>query len=206
MRLAKLGGARTDTAIMWPPLSGLIMVHVLTETAPELLKPAPRSWYRHAAHQYPPRYPRRLATRPALSSSKMNSGKIWPDLRRRHCPAANRTIPSGRMMRFQIGRARAYYYAMAEPGIAATCPADGSRFCARKTDVATVYWCNPRAKSSGLAIRSITRQGTGFAAPANFGSLSRPAAASVEIRKLKGPAESSALAILAPTAWRCALE
>jgi phytoene synthase len=39
------------------------------------------------------------------------------------------------MMRFQIGRARAYY-SQAEPGIAAL-PADGSRFCARL--MSTVY-------------------------------------------------------------------
>ena len=39
------------------------------------------------------------------------------------------------MMRFQIGRARAYY-SYAEPGIAAL-PRDGSRFCARL--MSTIY-------------------------------------------------------------------
>jgi phytoene synthase len=111
---------------------GLIMVHVLTEPSPELLKPA-----------------RDLGTAMQLTNILRD---IAEDLRRDrlYLPAdelekfglteddiaRQRAGDSFRaMMRFQIDRARAYY-SSAEPGIAAL-PADGSRFCARL--MSTVY-------------------------------------------------------------------
>jgi phytoene synthase len=111
---------------------GLIMVHVLTEPSSELLKPA-----------------RDLGTAMQLTNILRDIAEDW--LRDRlYLPAdelekfgltaddiaRQRTGDSFRaMMRFQIGRARAYY-SYAEPGIAAL-PADGSRFCARL--MSTVY-------------------------------------------------------------------
>lgn len=111
---------------------GLIMVHVLTEPAPELLKPA-----------------RDLGTAMQLTNILRDIAEDW-QRDRLYLPAdelqkfgltaediaAQRTGDSFRaMMRFQIDRARAYYLS-AEPGIAAL-PADGSRFCARL--MSTVY-------------------------------------------------------------------
>jgi phytoene synthase len=111
---------------------GLIMVHVLTEPAPELLKPA-----------------RDLGTAMQLTNILRDIAEDW-QRDRIYLPAdelekfgltaddiaRQRTGDSFRaMMRFQIGRARAYY-SYAEPGIAAL-PADGSRFCARL--MSTVY-------------------------------------------------------------------
>ena len=111
---------------------GLIMVHVLTEPAPELLKPA-----------------RDLGTAMQLTNILRDIAEDWRR-DRLYLPAEElekfgltaddvaqqRTGDSFRaMMRFQIGRARAYY-SYAEPGIAAL-PADGSRFCARL--MSTVY-------------------------------------------------------------------
>ena len=111
---------------------GLIMVHVLTEPAPELLKPA-----------------RDLGTAMQLTNILRDIAEDW-QRDRLYLPAdelekfglteediaGQRTGDSFRaMMRFQIGRARAYY-SYAEPGIAAL-PADGSRFCARL--MSTVY-------------------------------------------------------------------
>lgn len=105
---------------------GLIMVHVLTEPAPELLQPA-----------------RDLGTAMQLTNILRDIAEDWRR-DRLYLPAdelekfglteddiaRQRTGDSFRaMMRFQIGRARAYY-GHAEPGIAAL-PADGSRFCAR---------------------------------------------------------------------------
>jgi phytoene synthase len=111
---------------------GLIMVHVLTEPSPELLKPA-----------------RDLGTAMQLTNILRDIAEDW-QRDRLYLPAnelekfgltaddiaAQRTGDSFRaMMRFQIARARDYYH-QAEPGIAAL-PADGSRFCARL--MSTVY-------------------------------------------------------------------
>ena len=111
---------------------GLIMVHVLTEPSPDLLKPA-----------------RDLGTAMQLTNILRDIAEDW-QRDRLYLPAdelekfgltaddiaRQRTGDSFRaMMRFQIARARAYY-SQAEPGIAAL-PADGSRFCARL--MSTVY-------------------------------------------------------------------
>ena len=111
---------------------GLIMVHVLTEPSPELLKPA-----------------RDLGTAMQLTNILRDIREDW-ERDRLYLPlielekfglkpddiAVHRMSGSFRdMMRFQIGRARAYY-SYAEPGIAAL-PNDGSRFCARL--MSTVY-------------------------------------------------------------------
>jgi phytoene synthase len=111
---------------------GLIMVHVMTEPAPELLKPA-----------------RDLGTAMQLTNILRDIREDW--LRDRlYLPedelakfslstediAAQRSDETFRaMMRFQIDRARSYYR-LADPGIAAL-PNDGSRFCARL--MSTVY-------------------------------------------------------------------
>jgi phytoene synthase len=111
---------------------GLIMVHVMTEPKPELLKPA-----------------RDLGTAMQLTNILRDIREDW--LRDRlYLPedelaqfgltaddiAAQRVDDSFRaMMRFQIDRARAYYR-QADPGIAGL-PNDGSRFCARL--MSTVY-------------------------------------------------------------------
>jgi phytoene synthase len=111
---------------------GLIMVHVLTEPAPELLKPA-----------------RDLGTAMQLTNILRDIAEDW-ERDRLYLPrtelekfgldeediAQKRVGDSFQaLMRFQIGRARAYY-SYAEPGIMAL-PNDGSRFCARL--MSTVY-------------------------------------------------------------------
>ena len=111
---------------------GLIMVHVLTEPAPELLAPA-----------------RDLGTAMQLTNILRDVAEDW-ERDRLYLPldelekfgltpedVAQRRMgePFRAMMRFQIGRAREFY-ARAEPGIAAL-PADGSRFCVRL--MSTVY-------------------------------------------------------------------
>ena len=111
---------------------GLIMVHVLTEPAPELLKPA-----------------RDLGTAMQLTNILRDIAEDW-GRDRIYLPAdelekfgltaddiaQQRTGDSFRaMMRFQIGRARSYY-GYAEPGIVKL-PTDGSRFCARL--MSTIY-------------------------------------------------------------------
>ena len=111
---------------------GLIMVHVLTEPAPELLKPA-----------------RDLGTAMQLTNILRDIAEDW-QRDRLYLPAeelekfgltaddiAQRRMGDSfrAMMRFQIGRARAYY-SYGELGIAAL-PADGSRFCARL--MSTIY-------------------------------------------------------------------
>ena len=111
---------------------GLIMVHVLTEPSPELLKPA-----------------RDLGTAMQLTNILRDIAEDW-ERDRIYLPAeelakfgltekdiaGQRTDEPFRvMMRFQIARARDFYR-RAEPGIAAL-PADGSRFCARL--MSTVY-------------------------------------------------------------------
>jgi len=111
---------------------GLIMVHVLTEPAPELFKPA-----------------RDLGTAMQLTNILRDIAEDW-DRDRLYLPLdeldkfgltpediARRRMnePFRAMMRFQIGRARAYY-GNAETGIAAL-PDDGSRYCARL--MSTVY-------------------------------------------------------------------
>jgi len=111
---------------------GLIMVHVLTEASPELLKPA-----------------RDLGTAMQLTNILRDIAEDW-ERDRIYLPteelekfgltekaiAEQRVDESFRaMMRFQIKRARDFYR-LAEPGIAAL-PVDGSRFCARL--MSTVY-------------------------------------------------------------------
>jgi phytoene synthase len=111
---------------------GLIMVHVLAGPSPELLKPA-----------------RDLGTAMQLTNILRDIAEDW-ERDRIYLPAdelekfgltaddfaAQRTgEPFRAMMRFQIGRARAYY-SYAEPGITGL-PADGSRFCVRL--MSTIY-------------------------------------------------------------------
>ncbi len=111
---------------------GLIMVHVLTEPAPELLLPA-----------------RDLGTAMQLTNILRDIHEDW-QRDRIYLPldelkqfgltvediAAERMDEAFRaLMRFQIARARAYYE-KADVGIAAL-PNDGSRFCARL--MSTVY-------------------------------------------------------------------
>lgn len=105
---------------------GLIMVHVMTEPAPELLKPA-----------------RDLGTAMQLTNILRDIAEDW-QRDRLYLPAdelekfgltaediaQKRLGDSFRaMMRFQIGRARAYY-SYGDAGIPGL-PDDGSRFCAR---------------------------------------------------------------------------
>jgi len=111
---------------------GLIMVHVMTEPAPELLKPA-----------------RDLGTAMQLTNILRDIAEDW-QRDRLYLPAdelekfgltaddiaQQRRGDSFRaMMRFQIGRARAYY-SYGEEGIPGL-PNDGSRFCARL--MSTIY-------------------------------------------------------------------
>jgi phytoene synthase len=111
---------------------GLIMVHVLTEPAPELKKPALD-----------------LGTAMQLTNILRDIAEDWEN-DRVYLPASelakfglsNDDIAHRRtgdsfhaMMRFQIGRARAFYEA-AEPGIVAL-PADGSRLTVRL--MSTIY-------------------------------------------------------------------
>ncbi len=111
---------------------GLIMVHVLTEPSPELLKPA-----------------RDLGTAMQLTNILRDIHEDW-QRDRLYLPleelekfgidtediALERVTDAFRaMMRSQIGRARAYY-SYAEQGIEAL-PDDGSRFCARL--MSTIY-------------------------------------------------------------------
>jgi phytoene synthase len=111
---------------------GLIMVHVLTEPAPELLAPA-----------------RDLGTAMQLTNILRDIAEDW-QRDRVYLPAeelakfglsetdiaAQCTDQAFRdLMRFQIGRAR-LFYGRAEPGILAL-PNDGSRFCARL--MSTIY-------------------------------------------------------------------
>ena len=111
---------------------GLIMVHVLTEPAPELLKPA-----------------RDLGTAMQLTNILRDIAEDW-QIDRLYLPAdelrqfglteddiarQNTGDTFRALLRFQIDRARDYYR-RAEPGIAAL-PADGSRYCARL--MSTVY-------------------------------------------------------------------
>jgi 15-cis-phytoene synthase len=111
---------------------GLIMVHVMTEPAPELLRPA-----------------RDLGTAMQLTNILRDIGEDWQrdrvylpadeleryklceeDLANQRCDELFRAL-----MRMQIDRAREYYRA-AEPGILKL-PDDGSRYCARL--MSTVY-------------------------------------------------------------------
>ena len=111
---------------------GLIMVHVMTEPAPELLRPA-----------------RDLGTAMQLTNILRDIGEDWQrdrvylpadELERYHLceeDLANQRSDElfAAMMRAQIDRAREYYRA-AEPGILKL-PNDGSRYCARL--MSTVY-------------------------------------------------------------------
>jgi phytoene synthase len=111
---------------------GLIMVHVLTEPAPELLTPA-----------------RDLGTAMQLTNILRDVDEDWR-IDRLYLPQTEldqfgvtvddiahqrMTEPFRELLRFQIARARDYYQ-RAEPGIAAL-PNDGARFCARL--MSTVY-------------------------------------------------------------------
>jgi phytoene synthase len=111
---------------------GLIMVHILTDPAPELLRPA-----------------RDLGTAMQLTNILRDIGEDW-QRDRVYLPAdelaryrlSDEDIAKQRndelfraMMRSQIDRARDYYRA-AEPGILAL-PNDGSRYCARL--MSTIY-------------------------------------------------------------------
>jgi len=111
---------------------GLIMVHVMTEPAPELLRPA-----------------RDLGTAMQLTNILRDIGEDWQrdrvylpadELERHHVSEAD--LANHRcderfraLMRAQIERAREFYRA-AEPGILKL-PNDGSRYCARL--MSTVY-------------------------------------------------------------------
>ena len=111
---------------------GLIMVHVMTEPAPELLKPA-----------------RDLGTAMQLTNILRDIAEDW-ERDRLYLPAdelekfglTSEDIAQKRMsesframMRFQIGRARAYY-SYGDAGIPGL-PNDGARFCARL--MSTIY-------------------------------------------------------------------
>ena len=111
---------------------GLIMVHVMTEPAPELLKPA-----------------RDLGTAMQLTNILRDVAEDW-ERDRLYLPAdelekfgltaediaQKRMSESFRaMMRFQIGRARTYY-SYGDAGVPGL-PNDGSRFCARL--MSTIY-------------------------------------------------------------------
>ena len=111
---------------------GLIMVHVLTEPAPALLKPARdlgtamqlTNILRDIAEDW-------QRDRIYLPASELKQfGLVEEDIARQRVDDSFRAL-----MRFQIGRARAFY-AAAEPGIVAL-PADGAQFCARL--MSTVY-------------------------------------------------------------------
>jgi len=111
---------------------GLIMVHVLTEPSPELLKPAGD-----------------LGTAMQLTNILRDIREDWQrdrlylpfdelekfGLNTEDIALERETDAFRAMMRFQIGRARAYY-SYAELGIAAL-PNDGSRFCVRL--MSTIY-------------------------------------------------------------------
>ena len=111
---------------------GLIMVHVLTEPAPELLKPA-----------------RDLGTAMQLTNILRDVREDWlrdriylPEDELAKFGLTEKDIAGQRMdeaframMKFQITRTRAYYQ-LAEPGILKL-PKDGSQFCARL--MSTVY-------------------------------------------------------------------
>lgn len=111
---------------------GLIMVHVLAEPLPELLKPA---------HD--------LGTAMQLTNILRDIHEDWQrdwlylpldelekfGINEEDIALGRMTDAFRAMMRFQIGRARAYY-SYAEPGIAGL-PDDGSRFCVRL--MSTIY-------------------------------------------------------------------
>ena len=111
---------------------GLIMVHVLTEPAPELLEPA-----------------RDLGTAMQLTNilrdidEDRRNGRVYLPatelakfgLTKDDLTLDRRGDPFRDFMRFQVGRARAYY-ALAEPGIRLL-PADGSRRTVRL--MSTIY-------------------------------------------------------------------
>jgi phytoene synthase len=111
---------------------GLIMVHVLAEPSPELLKPAGD-----------------LGTAMQLTNILRDLREDWQrdrlylpfdelekfGLNTEDIALGRMTDAFRAMMRFQIGRARAYY-SYAEPGITKL-PDDGSRFCVRL--MSTIY-------------------------------------------------------------------
>ena len=105
---------------------GLIMVHVLTEPLPELLKPArdlgTAMQLTNILRDILEDWERDRIYLPADELEKF--GLSEKDIAAKHVDESFKA-----MMRFQIERARDFYR-RAEPGIAAL-PADGSRFCAR---------------------------------------------------------------------------
>jgi phytoene synthase len=111
---------------------GLIMVHVLTEPAPELLTPArdlgTAMQLTNILRDIAEDWQRDRIYLPAEELAKF--GLTEEDIARQRTGSAFREL-----MRFQIGRAR-LFYGSAEPGIIAL-PDDGSRFCARL--MSTIY-------------------------------------------------------------------
>lgn len=111
---------------------GLIMVHVLTEPAPELLKPArdlgTAMQLTNILRDIQEDWERDRLYLPAVELEKF--GLTEADISQQRMSDAFRA-----MMRFQIARARDYYRA-AEPGIV-DLPRDGSQFCARL--MSTIY-------------------------------------------------------------------
>jgi 15-cis-phytoene synthase len=111
---------------------GLIMVHVLTEPAPELLGPArdlgTAMQLTNILRDIDEDRQRDRIYLPATELAKFGLGREDLELRRR-------TDPFVDFMRFQVGRARAFY-AQAEPGIRLL-PADGSRRTVRL--MSTIY-------------------------------------------------------------------
>jgi phytoene synthase len=111
---------------------GLIMVHVLTEPAPQLLGPArdlgTAMQLTNILRDIDEDRQRDRIYLPTTELAKFGLGR--EDLERRR-----RTDPFHSFMRFQVGRARAFY-AQAEPGIRLL-PADGSRRTVRL--MSTIY-------------------------------------------------------------------
>ena len=109
---------------------GLIMVHVLTEPAPELLKPArdlgTAMQLTNILRDIAEDWQRDRLYLPAIELQKF--GLTADDIAQQRADDSFRA-----MMRFQVDRARAYY-SSAEPGMLML-PADGSRFCARLMSV-----------------------------------------------------------------------
>jgi 15-cis-phytoene synthase len=109
---------------------GLIMVHVLTKPAPEMLKPArdlgTAMQLTNILRDIAEDWKRDRLYLPAVELKKF--GLTADDIAQQRADDSFRA-----MMRFQVDRARAYY-SSAERGMAML-PADGSRFCARLMSV-----------------------------------------------------------------------
>ena len=111
---------------------GLIMVHVLANPTPEMLKPArdlgTAMQVTNILRDIAEDWQRDRLYLPAIELQKF--GLTADDIAQQRADDSFRA-----MMRFQVDRARAYY-SSAEPGMLML-PADGSRFCARL--MSTVY-------------------------------------------------------------------